>query len=445
MVDIKDVLEKEFESNEISLDRDKIRNILEANDGARIRTWLSICSRCGLCAESCFVYLANDRDPRLSPAYKFHHTLGAMYRCKGKLTREFLKQCYEISWLQCTMCKRCSIFCPFGIDIATMMAISRNICHSQGFRPKSLAEFSENCRKSGNHMGLPEEELIDTCDWMEEETEDDYKGVKIPVDKSKVKYMYTINPREPVYYPQDIANAAIIFAAARENWTIPSFGWDCTNLPMFCGDRALAGKQVRNVYEKALELEAEKILITECGHAYRSLAFEGPYMVGYKGGKPPVEVVHFVRLMYEYLRDGRLKIDPEKKIKQPITYQDPCNVSRNGGLWEEARKIIPYIADDFRDMTPNRDHNHCCGGGGGILPMGPHYKPVRMTSGLVKAEQIKATGAKIVITPCHNCFDQVNDLSEEYDLGVKSMALKEILLDSMIIPDHMLLEEDSEN
>jgi len=443
MVDIKEVLEKEFGNAAKTVDRAKIRDILAANDGARIRTWLNICSRCGLCAESCFVYLANDRDPRLSPAYKFQHTLGAMYRQKGRLTRDFLKQCYEISWLQCTMCKRCSIFCPFGIDIATMIAISRNICHSQGFKPGSLAEFSENCRTSGNHMAIPQEELIDTCDWMEEEAEDDYKGVKIPVDKPNVKYMYTINPREPVYYPQDISNAAIIFTAAEESWTIPGFGWDCTNLPMFCGDRALAGQQVRNVYEKALELGAEKILITECGHAYRSLAFEGPYLAGYKNGQPPVEVVHFVRLMYEYLRDGRLKIDPAKKIKAPITYQDPCNVSRNGGLWEAARKIIPYIAEHFRDMTPNRDHNHCCGGGGGIMPMGPNYKPVRMASGRVKAEQIRATGAKIVITPCHNCFDQVNDLSEEYDLGVKAVALKEIIVESMIIPDHMQLEEDS--
>jgi Fe-S oxidoreductase len=443
MVNLKEVLEKEFENNETPIDRDKIRGILAANDGARIRTWLSICSRCGLCAESCFVYLANDRDPRLSPAYKFHHTLGEMYRRKGRLTTEFLKQCYEISWLQCTMCKRCSIFCPFGIDIATMIAISRHICYSQGFKPQSLAEFSENCRKSGNHMDMPAEELVDTCDWMEEETEDEYKGVKIPMDKPQAKFMYTINPREPVYYPQDISNAAIIFAAAGESWTIPTFGWDCTNLPMFCGDRDLAGQQVRNVYEKALELGAEKILITECGHAYRSMAFEGPYLAGYKDGKPPIEVVHFVRLMYEYLRDGRLKIDPAKKIKDPITYQDPCNVSRNGGLWEEARKIIPYIAEDFRDMTPNRDHNHCCGGGGGIMPMGPQYKPVRMASGRVKADQIRATGAKIVITPCHNCFDQINDLSEEYNLGVKALALKEILVESMIIPDHMQLAEDS--
>jgi len=440
MVDLTAVLAQEFEKNDTPFDRDKILKILDANDGARIRTWLNICSRCGLCAESCFVYLANDRDPRLSPAYKFQHTLGAMYRRKGRITQDFLKKCYEISWLQCTMCKRCSIFCPFGIDIATMIAISRSICHSQGFKPGSLSEFSENCRKSGNHMAIPKEELIDTCDWMEEETEDAYRGVKIPVDQAKVKYMYTINPREPVYYPQDISNAAVIFAAARESWTIPSFGWDCTNLPMFCGDRALAGQQVRNVYEKALELGAEKILITECGHAYRSLAFEGPYLAGYKNGRPPVEIVHFVRLMYEYLRDGRIKIDPSKKIKVPITYQDPCNVSRNGGLWEEARKIIPYIAEDFRDMSPNRDHNHCCGGGGGIMPMGPAYKPVRMASGRVKAEQIKATGAKIVITPCHNCFDQINDLSEEYELGVKALALKEIIVESMIIPEHMKLE-----
>ncbi len=445
MANIRVTLENEFKNAEVALDIKKIRNILDANKGARIRTWLSICSRCGLCAESCFVYLSNERDPKLSPAYKVNHTLGELYRCKGRVNRAFLEKCYEISWLQCTMCKRCSMYCPFGIDIATMISISRNICHSQGLRPKSLFEFSENCRQAGNHMGIPAEELIDTCEWMAEEAEDEYRGVEIPVDKPIVKYMYTINPREPVYYPQDISNAAIIFAAAQESWTIPSFGWDCTNLPMFAGDRMLAGQQVKNVYEAAQKLGVEKILITECGHAYRSLAFEGPYMAGYSGGKPPVEIVHYVRLIYEYLNQGRIKIDPEKKIHVPVTYQDPCNVSRNGGLWEEARKIMAYIADDFRDMAPNRDHNHCCAGGGGIMPMGPDYKPARMASGSVKAEQIKATGAKIVVAPCHNCFDQINDLSEEYDLGVKALSLKEIIVESMVVPDHMKLETDSES
>ncbi|UCF89779.1 MAG: (Fe-S)-binding protein, partial [Desulfobacterales bacterium] len=300
----------------------RIREILDINKGARVRTWLNICSRCGLCAESCFVYLANGRDPKLSPAFKFKNTLGEMYRRRGKVDRAFLDRCFQILWLQCTMCKRCSMFCPFGIDVASMMALARQVCYSQGVTSERLAEFSENCRRTGNHMGIPAEELTDTCEWMVEEIEDDYRGVTIPIDRSGVKYMYTINPREPVYYPQDIANAAIILAAAEESWTLPTFGWDCTNLPMFAGDSVLAGQQVRNVYEKAIELDARKILITECGHAYRSLAFEGPYLAGYRDGRPPVEIVHFVQLLYEYLRDGRLKIDPSKKLKEPVTYQD---------------------------------------------------------------------------------------------------------------------------
>lgn len=417
------------------VDTDEIRKILDANDGARVRTWLNICARCGLCAESCFYYLAHDHDPKMSPAYKLKHTLGEMHRRKGRIDRAFLEKCYDILWFQCTLCKRCSMYCPFGIDIAALMAIGRHICCSQGVTPEKLVEFTDNCRKAGNHMGLPPEELIETCEWMVEEAGYEYKGITIPIDKKGVKYMYTINPREVVFYPQEIGDVAVIFSMAEESWTMPSSGWDCTNIPMFAGDRPLAGRVVKNVYEKALELGVEKILVTECGHAYGSLAFEGPYMAGYANGKPPVEIVHSVRLLYEYLRDGRIRIDPAKKLKEPVTYQDPCNISRNGGLWEEAREIIRFLADDFRDMAPGREYNHCCGGGGGLMPMGSDFKPGRMASGRVKAEQIKATGAKIVIAPCHNCFDQISDLGEKYELGIKVVSFKQMILKTMIVPD----------
>jgi len=423
---------------------EKIRKILDVNNGARIRTWLNICSRCGLCADSCFFYLANNKDPLLSPAYKFKTTLGEMYRKKGNLDREFLKKCYGIVWGECTTCKRCSMYCPFGIDIATMISTARTVCWSQGIIPEGLARTLTYYQETGNQMGMSEEDFIETCEWMAEEMEDEIKGVTIPIDKQGAKYMYTVNPREPVYYPQDLGMAAQIFTVAGEDWTMPSSGWDCTNLAMFAGDRELAGKVVRRMYDKALELGAEKILITECGHAYRSAAFEGPYLAGYTDGKPPVEIVHSVQLLYEYLRDGRIRIDPDKRIEEPVTYQDPCNISRNGGLWEEGRKIIDYVAKDFRDMTPNREHNHCCGGGGGFIPMGPEFKRRRMASGRVKAGQIKATGAKIVITPCHNCFDQITDLNEEYGLGVKVASLKEIICELMVIPDHLKPEQVKE-
>jgi Fe-S oxidoreductase len=420
------------------VDTRKIRKILNDSHGARFRTWLSICSRCGLCADSCFYYISHDNDPKLSPAYKVKSTIGEMYKKKGNVDRDFLEKCSHTVWFRCTMCKRCSIFCPFGIDIASMIMTARRVCHSQGMAPEKLLEFTANCKESGNHMGLPPEELMEVCQWMEEENEDEYKGVTIPVDKKNVKYMYTFNPRELVFYPEEIGQAAIIFSIVEESWTIPSFGWDCTNLPMFTGDMETAGQQVKNLYENAIELGAEKILITECGHAYRSLKYEGPYMAGYTDGKPPVEIVHYVRLLFEYLRDGRIKIDPSKKLKEPVTYQDPCNVSRNGGLWEEAREIIKFLAEDFRDMSPNRDYNHCCGGGGGLMPLGPDIKPDRMKSGRVKAEQIRATGAKTIIVPCHNCFDQIKDLGEHYDLGLKVVSFKELILEMMIVPEKFM-------
>lgn len=423
------------ESIDKPVDVQQIKTLLEANNGARIKTWLSICSRCGLCAESCFFYLANDRDPRLSPAYKFKNTLGLMYRKKGNIDRGFLKKCYDIIWGECTTCKRCSMYCPFGIDIATLIATARSICFSQGIVPEGLARTSANYRETGNQMGMSTDDFLETCQWMAEETAEEIRGLTIPIDKPGAKYMYTVNAREPMFYPQDLAMAAQIFTVAEEDWTIPSSGWDCTNLAMFAGDKALAGHVVKLMYDKALQLGVEKILITECGHAYRSAAFEGPYFAGCAGGKPPVEIVHSVKLFYEYLRDGRIKIDPDKILTEPVTYQDPCNVSRNGGLWEEGRKIIQFLAEDFRDMSPNREHNHCCGGGGGYIPMGPEFKKRRMLSGRVKAEQIRNTGAKIVITPCHNCFDQVNDLNKEYDLNVRVLSFKEIITETMIVPE----------
>jgi Fe-S oxidoreductase len=423
----------------------RIREILEANNGARIRTWLSVCSRCGLCAESCFFYLANNRNPKLSPAFKVKNTLAEMYRRKGNVDREFLKRCYDIIWGECTTCKRCSMYCPFGIDIATMIATARAVCCSQGIVPEGLARTSENYRNTGNQMAMATEDFIETCTWMAEETAEEIRGLTIPIDKPGAKFMYTVNAREPMYYPQDLAMAAKIFTVAEEDWTMPSFGWDCTNLAMFAGDRALAGQVVKNMYDKALELGCENILITECGHAMRSAAYEGPYFLGLPGGKPPLPIVHSVQLFYEYLRDGRIQIDPAKILEEPVTYQDPCNVSRNAGLWEHGRKLIKYLAKDFRDMAPNREHNHCCGGGGGYIPMGPEFKHRRMASGRVKAEQIKATGAKIVITPCHNCFDQVRDLNQEYKLGVKVLSFKEIITEIMVIPDKFQpLDEDEE-
>ncbi|HUU79812.1 MAG TPA: (Fe-S)-binding protein [Acidobacteriota bacterium] len=153
-------------------------------------------------------------------------------------------------------------------------------------------------------------------------------------------------------------------------------------------------------------------------------------------------MIHSVELFHDYIRDGRIKI--KEKIKEPTTVQDPCNVVRNGGLAEKNRRLAQYLCHDFRPMKYQGNNNYCCGGGGGAMPMGGEMKAHRLKSGKIKAEQIRETGAKIVLVPCHNCIDQIRDLSKEYDLGIKAIHFKEAIAERMEIPENMIPKEEDE-
>jgi Fe-S oxidoreductase len=154
-------------------------------------------------------------------------------------------------------------------------------------------------------------------------------------------------------------------------------------------------------------------------------------------------VIHSVELFHDYIRDGRIKI--KEKIKEPTTVQDPCNVVRNGGLAEKNRRLAEMLSEDFRPMKYQGNYNYCCGGGGGAMPMGGEMRKYRLASGKVKADQIRETGAKIILVPCHNCIDQIRDLIKEHKIeGVKAVHFKEVISERMVIPEEMIPKEEGE-
>ena len=203
---------------------------------------------------------------------------------------------------------------------------------------------------------------------MAEEQQDEWPGLEIPVDKVGADILYTCNAREPKHYPEDIAEAAILFHLAGENWTVPSEGWEQTSLTMFAGDWEGCKMQVENVYAGIERLKPKRVLGTECGHAHRATVIEGPYWAGRPDGLPPAPYLHYTEWVAEALRTGKIKIDPAKRIKVPVTLQDSCNYIRNYGLADITREIMSYLVEPgyFIEMTPNREYNFCCGGGGGI-------------------------------------------------------------------------------
>jgi Fe-S oxidoreductase len=248
---------------EPAVDTKLIKERLAALKGGRFKAWLEMCAHCAYCANSCFFVTAHNRDPKYTPAYKFINTLGKLYKKQGEVTRAELEEMASIAYGDCTACRRCSLYCPFGIDIAVMIATVRAILHSQGMSPAPLLDAVKNYWEFGNQMAVTQEDFVDTCEWMEEETEEECRGLKIPINKKGADMMYTINAREAKFYPQDIAEAAMIFHVAGENWTVPDMGWDDTNLGMFAGDIKCAAHCVKLVYDAAERLEAKTIGVTE--------------------------------------------------------------------------------------------------------------------------------------------------------------------------------------
>ncbi len=407
---------------------------------------LVACVHCGMCTDSCHYVLANPDDPTYAPAYKADRIRKIFKRhydwtgrvlpwwvgAKSVNTDEDLEEIKDIVFGKCTNCRRCTINCPMGVDYATFNRMMRGLLVSVGVMPEGVAVVSKDQWEIGNQMGVLKEDYLDTIEWMESEMKEELEDpdFSIPIDKMDADVIYTINPREVKYDPRTIADAAKIFYLAGENWTMPSEGWDMTNFGLFSGDDALGGAVALRVYEKMKELRGGKLVISECGHGYRSTRCEGP---NWAGIDQDFLMESSVLTMLDYVKSGKIEVDKTRNTAS-YTFHDSCNNARSCGLYEEPRELLNLVVSDFREMYPNRNENYCCTGGGGAMSMS-EYTPLRLKSAKIKADQLKATGASVVVTSCHNCVDGLTDLIKHYNLGMEVTQLVNLVSNAVIIPE----------
>lgn len=403
---------------------------------------LNSCVHCGLCAESCIYYLTL-RDERLIPArkvaavssiYRKYHTItGKLFPGlvdAKKLNDETAAEMLDLLFGACTMCGRCTIHCSIGIDIAFLVRTGRTMLSNMGLVPASLQSTVRTAVETGNNMGIPTDEFMATLQWMEDELIDEVNDpdARIPINEHGKKILYTLNPREPKFFPLSISAMAKIFYAAGESWTLSTQMYDVTNYAYFSGNPDEARQIAERLWKEMQSLRAQTLVLAECGHGSMAFRWEAP---NYLKSHFPFDVVTSVECIAKYLREGKIHLDPEK-IKDKVTLHDPCNLVRNGGIIHEQRYILKQFIQDFVEMTPHGIDNYCCGGGGGQLAMS-EYNERRMKIAEVKADQIRKTGARIVVTPCHNCVDQLTQINISLKLGVQIKTLAEIVADALII------------
>lgn len=377
------------------------------------------CIGCGNCGQACAWYLATN-DERLHPKNRLRFISRVYQRYLtpgGKLlgalglietpTVEDLRANMDVYW-KCTLCGRCTLACPQGLSLRRIFRIARAGYTESGLSAENptLRSIIENTRNKRHSFGLSRDEVLGRVGLFL-----DYEGVELPVDVPGAEYLFICPAAGNTKIPEIGIKLVKLLNAAGVSYTIsPSVIDTGTEIDHITVHHELSRQMLLEWEQAAERLGVKKVLVAECGCDVRTMYVEATETLG-RPFKFPIESVD--TLFQEAMADGRLPVEP---IDASVTFHDPCYVTRLSGLGERYREMLGRLTRDFREMTPNREHNYCCNAGSGGMRL-PENTELRRKASRFKAEQIKNTGADLVTTPCAVCYLSLKDTTEYYGLA----------------------------
>lgn len=407
---------------------------------AKIVSMMNACVHCGLCADACHYYTSTG-DPDLTPVAKlqkfndvfsqyFHPLKSRIPFLRGDIgaLSQKIDVVFQTAFENCTTCGKCALHCPLGIHTGEVMMLARAMLCSIGRLPSGLDQPVQQAMAEGNYVGLTAEDFIENMEWIAEEMEEDIHAAdfKIPIDKPDADVLFVPHPLEIRDNPFLIMYYVKIMEAAGEKYTFSSYGFDVVNYAYYQGNQENMMKIAQRVFDARKKLNAKSIVLSPCGHGYKVLKWDSEKYLGRRHLFP---IKTFVEKVDEYISAGRITLEKDK-FEGPITFHDPCNIARRGGVVQAPRNVLKALTSSFVEMEPHGALNYCCGGGGGLASTAT-FGAKRMEMGKTKVDQIQKTGAKIVATGCFNCLTQIRSLNETYHMGIEPKNFAELVANSI--------------
>lgn len=427
-----------------------------------VKVFLDSCVRCGACTDKCHYYLGTG-DPRNMPVYR-QELMRSVYRKyftpAGKLfgslagAREMSDELLDEWWTyfyQCSQCRRCSVYCPYGIDTAEITMAAREIMDSIGQGSKYNLEIVHKAETIGNNLGMNPDALKSTWEFVEEEIEEKLEekgitglGVKLPVDVEGADVLLATPSAdffaEPHIY--SLEGYAKVFHQAGISWTLSTHASEGGNFGMFIGNYGHMKEINKRIWDAARDLKVKKVVAGECGHAWRAMycfsnTLNGPF--DFLKEKSPQ---HICELTLDLIKKGALKLDKSANDEFTVTYHDSCNVARAtsmgdtpGDQFTIPRDIIKACCNKFIDMETIGEATYCCGGGGGVLT--DEVVEIRVKGAMPRMQEYKKVrdlhGANFFALICAICKAQFTKVFPYYGFEMEEVGGVHQLISNALI------------
>ena len=395
--------------------------------------FFSSCVHCGLCSEACH-FFTETGDPKYTPIHKlepmrrvwqqeytFWGRVGKALGLSKPVTDDELTEWETLVYDSCTLCARCSMVCPVGNDIDYMLRKMREGMAASGHAPAGMIGATERAVTIGSPMGVRLPALQAQIRHMEKET-----GLTIPVDVEGAEYLCLLSSMEIMNYPEYLGAITKIFKQAGVSWTLSSEAFEATNSGIQIGVSDIAAELVQRVVDAVEKLKVKAVISPECGHAYLAIRWEGPNLIGRKFN---FKVMHITEVLDQLRKQGRLKTTGQETLH--LTYHDPCQISRVGGVMEQPRNLLKMVAKDFTEMPDAGLMNWCCGAGGGVSA-NERADELRLTAFNRKKAQLEAVKAEGVVSACSNCRIQFEEGLEEVHMDIPVFGLTEMIAEHLV-------------
>jgi len=365
--------------------------------------------------------------------YRRHYTLAGKYFPglvgARELDQEMLDDWYSY-FHQCSQCRRCSVYCPYGIDTAEISMAAREIMDTIGVGQKYCNEIIGKAQTIGNNLGLPQPALLDTLEGLEEDIEEETGvTVRLPLDQHGADILL-VTPSADFFaepHVDGLIGYAKVFHQAGLSWTISSYASEAANFGMFIGSYDNMQVLAQRIREAALELGVKRIVFGECGHAWRVAynflnTLAGPF--DFLDPNYPLPQ-HICEVTYDLLQRNALRMDKSANDDMVLTFHDSCNVARasrmgdfEGGQFVIPRAVIQASCNHYYDMPAHatKEATFCCGGGGGLLT--DDLLELRVKGSLPRMEALKQAvddyGVTHIAAICAICKSQFSKILPYY-------------------------------